>query len=201
MSKHKLFISKGNKKVKCNIFNLPSGSTCKNNLSCRKYCYAKKAERLYPQVLPCRTNNYLASLEEDFISRTVDSLKKRKINITRLHEAGDFYSIEYTLNWFTICDALPDHQFYAYTKQREIVVDACKLQTKPSNLTLILSIDEIQTEDKGRIENVEKCFDKVAIVHSTLNNCPAAVDDNIKCMVQCKKCLSKKREIIIFKKH
>lgn len=201
MKKSKVFISKGNQKVKCNIFNLPSGSTCAKNLSCRKYCYAKKAEVAYPTVLPCRTNNFFASLEESFVSVVVATLKKRKVQITRLHESGDFYSVDYVLKWFAICKALPEHKFYVYTKQRDIVVDACKRQSKPSNLTLILSIDEIQTSETGRIENVEKCFDKVAIVHSTLNNCPAVNDNNIKCMVQCKKCLSKKRETIIFKKH
>jgi len=61
-------------------------------------CYALKAERLYPQVLPFRTrqeNVWLNSTADDIVSAINEVLKTRPyINAIRVNESGDFHSIE-----------------------------------------------------------------------------------------------------------
>lgn len=194
-----MFISKGNKKVKANIFNLPTIITCGKNLKCHKFCYARKAERLYPQVLPCRMNNLKESKDKLFITNMINELSNRKNKIVRIHESGEFYSKDYIQKWFTVCNKLPKHKFYAYTKRADLFTKEI-LKNKPNNLTLIYSYDGLQsTNSKFKIPNG---FDKASVVHETKNNCPANVKDSkVVCMVDCKKCLSKRKSVIIFKKH
>ena len=199
MKNKTVFISKGNKKVEAAIFNLPCVKTCKKGLSCQKYCYAQKAERLYPQVKPCRENNLKETKKASFIDRVDTIIKRRKVRFFRIHEAGDFYSHEYIRRWFAICLLNPSVKFYAYTKRDDLFTGKV-LEYKPKNLTLILSLDGIK-EDSKTVYDVPVGFDKVAITHKTLNNCNAIKGDNIKCMKNCFKCVSTKKETIIFKKH
>lgn len=100
-----------NKDIKFLIFNLPSQITCPNRTElCTKYCYAKKAERLYKNVLPCRNNNLEETKKEKFVFNMVntirDELRKPKYNNTkvffRIHESGDFYSKKYLKDWIDI---------------------------------------------------------------------------------------------------
>ena len=194
-----IYISNGNIKVNAVIFNLPCGITCKPGLKCNKYCYAKKAEYLYPQVLPCRTNNLKRSKRADFIFNMVDKLSNKKRNYIRIHESGDFYSKRYILDWFTICNILSDKTFYAYTK-RDDLFNAKILSYKPNNLTLIRSLDGIYNDITNI--NIPIGYDKVALTSEKYNNCTTIDNNNIKCMTHCFKCLKlHKEKVIIFKKH
>lgn len=194
----KLFISNGNAKLKCNIFDIPAIKTCKSCMECHKYCYARKAEKIYPAVLPCRQRNLDATKQSNFKTEMISLLGKKRSNIVRLHSSGDFYSNDYIKNWFTIMESLPDKKFYAYTK-RDDLFTAKILSKKPSNLTLIFSLDGIQQKTTSK---VPKGFDKVALVSATKSNCPAQLDKKVKCGVDCLKCIDKKSaKIIIFKKH
>jgi len=198
MKTKSIYVSRGNMKVKASIFNLPCGITCKAGLSCHKYCYAKKAERLYPNVKPCRLNNLEQSKGLTFIDDMTKLLSKRKSEYIRVHESGDFYSESYILKWYSICRRLPNKTFYAYTK-RDDLFNADILANKPKNLILLRSIDGIQT---GKVsKRVPKGYDKLVYTHETNNNCPAIKSNKIKCMVDCVKCATSKKEVIIFKKH
>lgn len=198
MKKEKsLSVSRGNQKVKANIFNLPCISTCKQDLECHKYCYAKKAEYLYPNVKPSRTNNLKQSNKPDFTNEMTALLKTRKNNIVRIHESGDFYNLKYVLKWFEVAKNLPEKTFYAYTKRDDLFSETV-LSLKPENFTLIFSVDGLQEGDSFE---VPKGFDKVAVTHKTLNNCDAITNKKVKCMVDCRKCIDKKTNVIIFKKH
>ena len=193
-----IYISNGNKKIKCNIFDLPSVKTCRSCLSCHKYCYAQKAERLYPAVLPCRNRNFEASKRNSFVFEVVNLLSKKKNNIVRIHSSGDFYSIDYIKKWYDIMKSLPDFRFYAYTK-RDDLFSKQLLKNKPSNFTLIYSVDGIQ--DKA-VQNIPNGYDKIAIVTDKKTNCKAQIDTKVKCGVDCFNCIDKKKNnIIIFRKH
>lgn len=138
MSINKIYISKGNKKlnptkkVKYMIFNLPAQKTCPfATNACKKACYAKKAEKCYPSVLPCRENNYFLSMQDTFVVDMIvtinnmlntPSYSKAKHVIFRIHESGDFYSQEYVNKWETIINYfkhVKKLKFVAYTKSIE----------------------------------------------------------------------------------
>lgn len=200
-----IYLSNGNRKVKATIFNLPAIKTCKKCLDCHKYCYARKAEKLYKEVLPCRERNFEATKQEGFVVNMVVALSRKRSNIVRIHESGDFYSEKYIRDWFTIIGWFPGKRFYAYTKRNDLFT-AEILKDKPENLTLILSIDgvfffDIEKIKYERIFPMYNGFNKIAIVHETFTNCPAIKDKSVMCGKDCTKCIDGKEKCIIFKKH
>lgn len=129
------YMSTGNKKLISSdktrflIWNLPAIVTCPfHTAHCKAKCYARKAERNYPGCLPCRKRNYAFSKSELFeivmirFLHYVANLKKykRAEHITvRIHESGDFYSVDYLRKWYNIAKACADivnMDFDAYTK-------------------------------------------------------------------------------------
>lgn len=146
-----LYLSTGNRKLKSTenvrflIWNLPSVITCPYSTEmCRKYCYARKAERLYPAVMACRENNLRASQEENFIEDmrnmiSAEITKRSYIGKTilfRVHESGDFYSVDYCKKWLEIARLFPAIKFLAYTKSLEFFHNL----VLPNNFTLRASI-------------------------------------------------------------
>ena len=109
---HDIYFSKGNKKLKSTkalkflIWNLPAVKTCPfATESCKRLCYARKAERVYPSVLPCREKNFQASKSPDFVEKVIEIIKKEKDNrvlVVRIHESGDFYNKEYAEKWLAM---------------------------------------------------------------------------------------------------
>ena len=188
-------ISRGNAKVKANIFNLPSKTTCLQGLECHKYCYAGKAEVQYPAVLPSRERNLESSKTNEFMCEVIDLLKRRKNKLVRIHESGDFYSKNYISRWFTIASELTDYVFYAYTKRTDLFTRDV-LSLKPKNFGLLYSVDGLD-----KVEELPKGFDKIARVSSTETNCPAQSDKDVLCGVQCKKCFKGNVKEIVFLKH
>lgn len=192
IQQNNIFISKGNRKLVGNIFNLPVGVTCKTDIKCLKYCYALKAERMYKGVLPSRHRNLEASKTDKFVDTVTLMLQKSKLRITRIHESGDFYSVEYILKWYKIAENIPDMKFYAYTKRDDLfTVDI--LSKRPSNFSILWSIDGIldDNEDISKIvaEKIFEGYDKIAVIRKTKANCPEQLSDKVTCMMQCKKCL------------
>jgi len=133
-------LSRGNKKLPSStaIFNLPAGRTCPNSTAqCRKFCYARKAERIYPAVLPFRMRNWDLTKQETFVALVSSELSRaRTITTVRIHESGDFYSEDYFKKWIRIAEAHPNLIFYAYTK-----VPRLGVFTRPKNFILLLSDD------------------------------------------------------------
>ena len=83
----KNFLSFGNSKVGNDtaIFNMNAAFDCPSEKMgfCEhaKKCYAKKAERIYPQSLPCRRKQeiYWDSIDSDaFVSEFLDAIKSKK---------------------------------------------------------------------------------------------------------------------------
>lgn len=124
----------GNRKLQNNanirfmIWNLPAVKTCPYATEhCKKSCYARKAERVYPQVLPSREQNLYESQQIDFVENMIYTIEKElntkkykdKLCVFRIHESGDFYNLEYTRKWIKICKHFENDNrivFLAYTK-------------------------------------------------------------------------------------
>lgn len=120
-------LSLGNAKLSHDIllWNIPAVTTCPNCDACKGSCYARKAEKLYPSVLPCRTRNYRATANRIvFRKRMVEliehAIKHYGVKAVRVHESGDFYNAHYAWDWEEIarfvCMDMPDVRFFAYTK-------------------------------------------------------------------------------------
>lgn len=119
MVRREFCFSRGNLKLdkRILIWNLPAIKTCPGaSTACKSYCYALKAERVYPSARHSREKNLLFSKREDFVQQIVSYLEKRPETIVRLHESGDFYSQHYLEAWKAIARSLPSKTFYAYTK-------------------------------------------------------------------------------------
>ena len=156
-----IYISEGNTKFKRNdtsyflIWSLPSEITCPYATElCKASCYAKKAERQYKQVLPCRQRNLQATHERAFVSDMVQAIRyytslpknKGKQCYFRIHESGDFYNLSYVYKWIEIAEKLPDVIFTAYTKSVKFIDIAHK--HIPKNLVIRYSIwDDTSTKD------------------------------------------------------
>lgn len=106
------------------IFNLPAEKTCRNPTElCRKYCYAKKAEKLWVVSLNSRMENWHCADGTSgykFVEEMVKEIKNRNKQYFRIHESGDFYNQEYLNKWFEIARQLPGIQFLCYTNSWDL---------------------------------------------------------------------------------
>lgn len=199
----KIHVSNGNTKVKCNCFALPSTVTCKEGLKCEKICYAKKAERMYKNTRIARTRNHQATVKKSFVQDMCKELSKKKHRITRVHEGGDFYSLEYVRKWFDIAKRMPDMQFYAYTKRNDIFTKKV-LASKPANFRIHWSVDGIRADNEDVSKEVKarlaQGYDLVAVMRETKTSCLNQINKDLGCMTDCKLCLDKSG-VIEFKKH
>lgn len=137
-----IVLSKGNIKIKDTlIFNLPTVRTCPfATEACKAFCYAAKAERQYPQVLPSRERHFEVSMQIDFVDRMIVEISKMnksgKYKYFRIHESGDFYNQTYLNKWIEIAKAFPAIKFLAYTKSHPL-----DFSNKPDNMIIRYSID------------------------------------------------------------
>jgi len=131
-----VYLSPGNRRMKIPTFSLPAGITCPNATpTCLKWCYSKKAERAYKNVIPCRLKNFQDSKNDDFVYKMSELIKKKKCPYIRIHESGDFYSQEYLDKWIKICKKFPEKKFLAYTQSYHL-----DFNKTPNNLILYLTI-------------------------------------------------------------
>lgn len=100
----RLQFSCGNKKVSSNtlLFSLPAGSEGSCIMSCPS-CYARKMEKLYPNVYNARNNNFqIIKKDLDLLKESVIHIMEKyssKFSLIRIHEGGDFYSQNYASTW------------------------------------------------------------------------------------------------------
>ena len=135
------------------IWNLPAKETCPNRTPhCEDECYAVKAEKAYPDVLPSRRRHLEESKRDDFVFRMLYTIllrrkymRKKELTI-RIHESGDFYSEDYADAWIRIAYQClgEDIVFKCYTKSFKFF-DGKKL---PENFRLRASVwDDTPKED------------------------------------------------------
>ena len=141
MSKNELkkLVSFGNKKLPKStmIFNMSSAMECVSDAlglcAVSEICYAKKAERIYPQVKPYRDRQadyWLNNSACDILLDMVEVMKSKRIDITklRLNEAGDFHYQDCVDKAEYIASHLIMHgvRVYCYTARRDLDFSACK---------------------------------------------------------------------------
>ena len=103
-------------------FSLPAYKTINNKTvcpfakDCIKYCYAQKGNYKYPSVIKGLNNRYELSKTADFVPQMNATIVLQRPTHVRIHDSGDFYSIEYLLKWVDIANTNKEVIFYAYTK-------------------------------------------------------------------------------------
>ena len=103
-------------------FSLPAYKTitgrtvCPFAKDCIKYCYAQKGNYKYPSVIKGLNNRYELSKTADFVPQMNATIILQRPTHVRIHDSGDFYSIEYLLKWVDIANTNKEVIFYAYTK-------------------------------------------------------------------------------------
>ena len=173
------------------IFNLPvSKEVCGRQCP---GCYALKAQLRFPTtVTPYRERRLEASKQSDFVDRIVSELSKtrRKFVSVRIHESGEFHSQAYINKWQAIAQALPNIQFYAFTKRIKDF-DFSKLMSLP-NFVLIDSMMH------GGLN-----YDKLENLSPNIKICPATLSKDNKCGIDCNYCWTKEAQTngISFVKH
>ncbi len=94
--------------------------TCPEAGICADVCYATQGSYKFSNVLGRHQRNLRFVLEdpEGWEKAMISELtaKRYKNKWVRVHDAGDFFSDDYTEAWLRIMRASPDTGFYAYTK-------------------------------------------------------------------------------------
>lgn len=144
--------------------------TCPNASKCAIGCYAKQGSYVWTNVRQSHQNKLDLTKHADFVPIMIEAIsskvktnkRKGKKCLIRIHDAGDFYSLDYTLSWFRIMshfETEPDVSFYAYTKE----VDRFKslksnYNNIPKNFTIIFSLggklDSLINQDSDRHSKV-----------------------------------------------
>ena len=117
-------------------------NTCPNASACAAFCYAKNGTYKFKNVLKSHIEKLELVLNDlpkfKNLMNAELSKTKYKDKYIRIHDAGDFFSIEYALTWIDIIKNNPQVNFYSYTKE----VDLFKFQLCnyiPENFVLIYS--------------------------------------------------------------
>jgi len=132
--------------------------TCPNASKCVSGCYAQMGAYIWSNVRQAHQTKLELTRTETFVPLMIEAisskLKKSKTVYIRIHDAGDFYSLDYTYKWFNIMQYFQGKQvvFYAYTKQVQMFKDLA--QDIPDNFKLIFSYggkqDKLINPDKDR---------------------------------------------------
>lgn len=160
--------SHGNSKLNKDtiIFNLPAGKTCPGASSCLAFakeldngkrtivdgpdmqfrCFAACSEAQYPAVYNARRHNHtlVLKLQDDWAGLTyqlytdLNNNRKKSTKKVRIHESGDFFTLNYFSAWVTVARANPDLIFYAYSKNLPMILEF-GLENLPENFFITAS--------------------------------------------------------------
>lgn len=153
--------------------------TCPNAAACAKGCYATQGAYLFSNVAKVFEQRLKLSQAPRFVEIINSEIKRRNVKRLRVHDAGDFYNIEYLDKWIKIIEANPQTQFYCYTKMVSVFKRYAAEDRIPDNFIVIYSYGG--TEDKL----IDKQNDRHSWVFSSVEALQAAgyadahVDDSV----------------------
>lgn len=173
---------------------------------CEAVCYATKGNHVFPEVKASRERSYMETKREDFADAMlytigVEKQSKRYSNCTmiiRIHESGDFYSLQYLRKWIRIWAALLTDKtticvfytksfpfFLKLTDDEKAVINAA---LAAGTLSINLSMDDTFTSAQ-RLAYLEmiKTFPKANTYYCTEHVEDVKHDDVCDC-ADCAKC-------------
>ena len=165
-------------------------NTCPNAGVCAAFCYAKNGTYNFSNVKKAHIEKLELVLNEPnkWKSLMNDELKKKKYigKYIRIHDAGDFYSIEYALQWIDIANSNKQCIFYAYTKEVEMFKN--KLNSLiPENFIVVYSFGGKQDNliDRGKDRHSDVFYNYEKMIEDGYNDIKdddkqAAINENFK---------------------
>lgn len=121
--------------------------TCPMAGQCAKGCYAQSGAYTWGNVKNAYENRLLATQADNFaelLQKELDpkiktAKRQGKQLVIRIHDSGDFYSVQYLRKWLKVIQNNPSVKFYAYTKMIPVFKRLQKNGEIPSNFTVIYS--------------------------------------------------------------
>jgi len=160
---------------------LQTVTTCPAAGTCAEACYACQGAYNFKGSVVAHTRKlqFMRDNPETWHDQIVAEIaSKRKLKAFRIHDSGDFMSMSYAVQWFKVCEALPNVQFYAYTKMIRMFKGALADHI-PANLSLIYSYGGKHDADiDPRKDRHSKVFSSVEAMHAAGYHDTSKTDDN-----------------------
>lgn len=127
--------------IKVYSFGIPAYKTQSGKLTCPfadkciKFCYAQKGAYAWKNVKPAFEWRYKQTKKDNFGELIQAELDRKKPDVVRVHDSGDYYSTAYRDKWFEIMRNNPEIHFYSYTNSVSMFKDV----DLPDNFTVIFS--------------------------------------------------------------
>lgn len=126
-------------------------NVCPHAGACAKFCYARNGTYLFPKVRGKHLANLEAARGDHFYDQMLGELQAKRFRpsgiprevpglrttdhlsgwvkewlatggqAVRVHDSGDFFDVQYLLEWLDIAWAVPDVMFYAYSKEVSMI--------------------------------------------------------------------------------
>lgn len=107
-------------------WSIRAGVSCPYAGDCNKpgKCYAQSGMYNYPttkakheaNLALTKTDFFVPQMKAEIQQYLNTATKKKQTLVIRIHDAGDFYSLDYLLKWLEIINEFPGVTFYCYTK-------------------------------------------------------------------------------------
>lgn len=132
---------------------LPDGrnvKVCRSAGVCAQACYARNGTFLWPVVKARHTENLRLVLDEpqQWQEQMLAELAAPRMDgaWVRVHDSGDFFSLDYLVQWLEIMRARPRTRFYAYTKEVRLFREVVE-PDPPGNFWWVYSFGGLQDAD------------------------------------------------------
>ena len=146
--------------------------TCPSALTCVANCYARQGAYVWSNVAQAFEKRLGITLQDNFSELMIDEIRRKKAQVIRIHDSGDFYSREYLQKWLKVIDNFPEIIFYAYTKSYSLF----KGENLPKNFIVIFSHGSKEKLDKKQRHAL--VFDSVDALKKA-GYVDASIDDTI----------------------
>lgn len=122
--------------------------TCPNAGVCAKGCYARSGTYMFKCSKASHEKKLALTQRDDFTQVMINEieswLKKKSVKHlkVRIHDAGDFYDIQYLNKWVSVMTHYATDSrvsFYAYTKQVDMFKKYRAVKGLPDSFTVIFS--------------------------------------------------------------
>ena len=173
---------------------------------CEAVCYATKGNHVFPSVQESRERSYEESRRDDFseaIAYTIRTEKKSKryadaVMLIRLHESGDFYSLQYMRKWVKAWNILEHDsgwQTTFYTKCFVFLLmltdeeaDVINRLMRAGKIAMNLSVDDTTTPEQ--IDAMLKVIARypMANIYRCTEDVDSVEHDNVCDCADCAKC-------------
>ena len=119
-------------------------NVCPNAGACANFCYARNGTYNFSNVKARHIANleYVLDDPAGWQAQMLAEVQKPRMRgkYIRIHDAGDFFSLDYLKLWLAIADQTPDVTFYCYTKEVAMFQRYQQTRDFPDNFKWVYSL-------------------------------------------------------------